>query len=773
MSARKRKRSLSSPPTSPPPRSIQTRKTNTLSKTSKTIANTKTTQQPDIDLVEYSSGSDTDEGDEVENVTPKPVPKTRGKPKEHNRRKRSWIHHVAEKALLEDGKTYWQCKLTDYDGMCSADHNQFIPYHGGSTGHIRGHFKRNHKTIFDALEFGSVNGEDPGKTVTTLLSTRKKNTSHQLSIKAMLAKTVVDVNSGVLQMSTKQKMECALMVWSAASHIAINAFDSIHFSEVQKRYGISVSSGSTLRKYPAIMKDVVVQIQEERLCKLSSFVTIIDLWTDLNSQKFALINYEGIQPDSSFEWFSARLDLIPIYSASYSTTLLVVTKRRIDYHTRNKKGIIHAGNMTDKGSNMKKLSTLMFVVESSEDKDENNKDDDDDDELIDNSEDKNESTENDGTLCFNHDLKNCFDQVLGKIKGHIGTAKAASKDFIAMEAFVALVQSHEDLKSLIESLQIEHYGNVRDSLNFIRGNLTRWEGRHKAVDRFITLKVFAQKLFEKENAFFRSSFKDLGSSRPKDVMSDAYFERLRQYSSILAAVNAISESAQEKRVPTGSRVVGWTSKLLKLTDFTQNDAPTLKDFKVALHTSFQNRIGKYISTVTNMLKAALFDTREANKLESYGVTTNLVVNAWTSVLDEGLLLFQIKEDQQTQYRQILKGSLTLVGEAIKNSPHITNPLEFFRTPEHGGKITDSLLLTVITNIRPIAAMYLAFPAGSGEVERGFSLTKLTMTNLRNSTHEETLEELFIIEDYASQPYYDFKALVSGMEHLLRSQKKEL
>jgi len=118
--------------------------------------------------------------------------------------------------------------------------------------------------------------------------------------------------------------------------------------------------------------------------------------------------------------------------------------------------------------------------------------------------------------------------------------------------------------------------------------------------------------------------------------------------------------------------------------------------------------------------------------------------------------FLIMEDQQGTYEDILKGITRLS-----------------LTPEHGGKITDSLLLTVITNIRPIAAMYLAFPAGSGEVERGFSLTKLTMTNLRNSTHEETLEELFIIEDYASQPYYDFKALVSGMEHLLRSQKKEL
>jgi len=131
-----------------------------------------------------------------------------------------------------------------------------------------------------------------------------------------------------------------------------------------------------------------------------------------------------------------------------------------------------------------------------------------------------------------------------------------------------------------------------------------------------------------------------------------------------------------------------------------------------------------------MLKASLFDTREASKLESYGVTTDLISAAWKSILEEGLQLFDVKEGQEDKYKKLLKTSLDIVGEAIQNSD-IKDPLQFFRSPAHGGKITDQLLLGVITQVRPIAAMYLAFPAGSGEVERGFSRTKLTMTDHRN------------------------------------------
>jgi len=79
-------------------------------------------------------------------------------------------------------------------------------------------------------------------------------------------------------------------------------------------------------------------------------------------------------------------------------------------------------------------------------------------------------------------------------------------------------------------------------------------------------------------------------------------------------------------VATGSCVIRWTTELLNLTQASDNDSTTQRAFKEALHTAFENRIAKYITTVTNMLKASLFDTRESGKLESYGVKPNLILD---------------------------------------------------------------------------------------------------------------------------------------------------
>jgi len=113
----------------------------------------------------------------------------------------------------------------------------------------------------------------------------------------------------------------------------------------------------------------------------------------------------------------------------------------------------------------------------------------------------------------------------------------------------------------------------------------------------------------------------------------------------------------------------------------------------------------------------------------------------------------------------------MVANAIKSST-IINPLEFFCSPTYGGKVSDPIVLGVIAQIRPIAAMYLSFPAGSGDVERGFSQTGLVMTDHRNRLHEESLEHIFILGDYCSQPYYNFPALVKVIASLLENETNE-
>jgi len=79
--------------------------------------------------------------------------------------------------------------------------------------------------------------------------------------------------------------------------------------------------------------------------------------------------------------------------------------------------------------------------------------------------------------------------------------------------------------------------------------------------------------------------------------------------------------------------------------------------------------------------------------------------AWKTILDEGLKLFDVKDGHDDKYKRLLKSSLDIVGEAIQSSD-IKDPLQFFQSTAHGGKITDPLLFSVVVQIRPIAAMYL-------------------------------------------------------------------
>jgi len=108
-------------------------------------------------------------------------------------------------------------------------------------------------------------------------------------------------------------------------------------------------------------------------------------------------------------------------------------------------------------------------------------------------------------------------------------------------------------------------------------------------------------------------------------------------------------------------------------------------------------------------------------LESYGITSELINAAWENILEESLQLYEVKDGKADKYKHLLKTNLDIVGEAIRKSD-INDPLLFFRSQAHGGEASDLILAGAISQVRPIAAMYLAFPAGSGEVE-GFLKNK--------------------------------------------------
>src|SRR5690606_20533367 len=95
----------------------------------------------------------------------------------------------------------------------------------------------------------------------------------------------------------------------------------------------------------------------------------------------------------------------------------------------------------------------------------------------------------------------------------------------------------------------------------------------------------------------------------------------------------------------------------------------------------------------------------------FGISQSVIDANWEKILEEGLLLYSPILPQSDQYTAFLKQSLATVAQAIQKSS-LSNPLQFFMGKSHRGPDHDPFLASAILQVRPITAMYLAFPAGT-------------------------------------------------------------
>ena len=82
---------------------------------------------------------------------------------------------------------------------------------------------------------------------------------------------------------------------------------------------------------------------------------------------------------------------------------------------------------------------------------------------------------------------------------------------------------------------------------------------------------------------------------PKD---HHFWDWLRVYLPLFRRFNEISKGAQEMTLPTGSSVIYWTWKLLEFTSPQHIDNQVLVNVKATFHTSFSNRLGKYLQELS-------------------------------------------------------------------------------------------------------------------------------------------------------------------------------
>ncbi len=82
---------------------------------------------------------------------------------------------------------------------------------------------------------------------------------------------------------------------------------------------------------------------------------------------------------------------------------------------------------------------------------------------------------------------------------------------------------------------------------------------------------------------------------------------------------------------------------------------------------------------------------------------------------------------------------------------------------------DVLLQSAIFLTRPVAAMYLAFPAGESHSEAVFSCTTAIVTKKRTNLSDFMIEALTIIREYLSQDGYSFEELLHALTKYLEQE----
>jgi len=280
--------------------------------------------------------------------------------------------------------------------------------------------------------------------------------------------------------------------------------------------------------------------------------------------------------------------LIPFFSSVIGSVIASTTKRRIELHTKEKPNLLHASSVSDQGSNVKLSGRLLTGEDNQED-------------------------------CFNHNLHMCIKEVLGAQPGVIGSAVQASKDFVTMMSVVTMIRGCGTLRLSLEESQKES-DDFSHNLTVVSENVTRWDGKYKALKRFIQIGKSIQLVYKMEKRQFDQNFKDLGQNYVKDPLTENYFMRLQQYEKI----HIVTKYSQDKKLPTGSSVPYWTSLLISHTTRYSTDSQNEIDFKISLKNAYERRILKYTTAVTNFLKGALFDTRYSGNLVEYAISQDVI-----------------------------------------------------------------------------------------------------------------------------------------------------
>jgi len=517
------------------------------------------------------------------------------------------------------------------------------------------------------------------------------------------------------KLTKKYKIMMSLLVWVLECQIPFNAVESLHFRRFGEEMDKELFSAYHLKTNLSLLYDVVVSLARANLKECAGFTITADMWTSIAGQKYLVITYHGVT--RAFERVHHVLDLVPFYGASVGNLISSVICERVRSHVQSPKVMTV---VTDSGSNMKRarqqVAEDLGCASSS--------------------------------TCFAHALKGVMDAVFGvgekQSTKHLECEKAML-DIAAIKAVAEVCRLKADVKKFF---------NDEEDLVLISENVTRWEGRYTALDRFILLQdCFA--LHNNVLAAFMKQHVD-PKSVPSDFLDKAFFKRVRRYKEALSEFHQVSVLSQgDETTSTLSAIPGWIWHLQKECETDTELGKCLRQAVDAL------LVPKFISKNSAALLAALVDPYAYVKLEM-NLEPKMHEELWGQLVADSLSLEPNMHDDDARAfhtaslnngRLILQKSMRQWAENKKPA----DPLKFWADTSGASRTL------AMPSFFRVASFYLSGTATSAPSERAFSSTTGIVTKLRTMLSDAHLEQMTVCRDWIRQPAFSFDATVLELE----------
>jgi hypothetical protein len=670
---------------------------------------------------EGADGEDEDDDDDVDDdvdaAVARPLKARRGRPPKKDKddgavvQGSSVVRHFFRPGQAQG---VFECLFHDFTLNRGARKHRLTVKQGFGTSNLYKHVKIWHADLIESAISVFNDGQDVRQHVKSVLVQMQQDALNRK--KAKLAS--VQVGGKIVKMGGRVRKEVALLLWLVQQNIAFHALESRFFKDFMQQCKITLDSKWTIVKLLPVIYQTVLRKQELKLQSCGVYSITLDLWTSLAAQKYLVVTYHALSQD--FHFVHGALDLIPFEAGAFAGFIVNAVDQRIKSH--GLENCLLAAVVSDSGANVKSAKAKL--------------------------------ASGDDEPCFNHLLKSVWTDVLEGSSKQKPLDVMAAADFEALSSIVHIMRMTPDLRKQLKWVQ-EDEGD--DPLQLIASNATRWEGRFSALSRFLKLKDSLLKLFDEGKLV--GILESITS--PRDVMREAFFQRLETYLPFLKSAHEISVTAQGQSYVTCSSIPLWVMELKGLCVDDDTDSACRRTFKLALQIAINSRLGVFIERPTNALKASCLDPRFAAHIKQ-SISSSLWVECWAAIHLEALSF--AKSAQETAvYDALLPVMLPMLQDKLvkQGLPAASQPEDAL----HWWKANDMFQAEFFKNI---ARMYFCIPAGSASSEATFSHTSRDVTKFRTRLSDFTLEQMTVIQSCLKSDGadYDFEELFEDLQRVV-------